>query len=109
MARSTGIVIATGAITLANDAIFAPALTGGKKGGVSAGLISTGAGAVNWRIIPATAGLALALAGLERIAPAFAVGLAWLSLATVLIVPFGNAPTPLENATRLLGYTKAVT
>ena len=90
MAKSTGIVLAVGAITLTNEAIFAPLLH--EK--VS----------VNWRIIPATAGLALALGGLERIAPGFATGLAWLSLATVLIVPFGNAPTPLSNANKILGY-----
>ena len=90
MAESTGIVVAVGAITLANEALFAPAAGAGKI-------------AVNWRIIPATAGLALALAGLEKLAPKFAVGLAWLALATVLFVPFGNAPTPIENAIRVLG------
>jgi hypothetical protein len=90
MAASTGIVLAVGAITLANEAVFAPLL------GESV--------AVNWRIIPATAGLALALAALEKIAPGFAVGLAWLSLVTAVAVPFGNAPTPLANATRVLGY-----
>jgi hypothetical protein len=79
----------TGGITLANEAFFAP---------------GHGVGKINWRVIPATAGLALALAGLERLAPKFAVGLAWLALGTVLIVPFGHAPTPLQNATRTLGY-----
>lgn len=95
MSEAAGIAVTIGAITLANEAIFAPA----------AGVKST----INWRLIPATAGLALALAGLERIAPGFAVGLAWLALATVLIVPLGNAPTPLENLTKALGYAKKVT
>lgn len=90
MARSTGIVLAVGGITAANEVLFAPAA--GQK--VS----------FNWRILPATAGLALGLAGLERIAPDFAVGLAWLALLTVLVVPFGNAPTPLANANKILGY-----
>jgi hypothetical protein len=90
MARSTGIVLAVGGITAANEVLFAP-LAGQKV-------------SFNWRILPATAGLALGLAALERIAPAFAVGLAWLSLATVLLVPFGNAPTPLDNANKILGY-----
>ena len=89
MARSTGPVLAIGAITAANEVLFAP-LAGGKV-------------AFNWRILPATAGLALALAGLERIAPDFAVGLAWLGLVTVLVVPIGNAPTPLANANKILG------
>lgn len=90
MAQSTGIVLAVGGITAVNEVFFAPIL---HEKGVT----------FNWRIIPATAGLALALAGLEHLAPKFAVGLAWLSLATVLIVPFGNAPTPLQNANRILG------
>jgi hypothetical protein len=98
VARSTGIVLAVGGITLANEVLFAP-LAGGSKG----------IGAVNWRIVPATAGLALALAGLEKIAPGFAAGLAWLSLLAVLTIRFGNAPTPLENASKLMGYTKGVT
>jgi hypothetical protein len=90
MAASTGIVLAVGGITAANELLFAP-LAGAKV-------------SFNWRIIPATAGLALALAGLERLAPGFATGLAYLSLAAVLIVPFGNAPTPLDNALKVLGY-----
>jgi hypothetical protein len=90
MADSTGIVLAVGGITAANELLFAPA-TGSKV-------------SFNWRIIPATAGLALALAGLERISHPFAVGLAWLSLAAVLSVPFGNAPTPLQNAIKIMGY-----
>lgn len=93
MAESTGIVLAAGGITAVNEALFAP-LAGGS------------AATFNWRIIPATAGLALALAALEHLAPGFAVGLAWLSLGTVLLVRFGNAPTPLENALKIMGYTK---
>lgn len=94
MAQSTGIVLTIGAITLVNEAVFAP------MAGVHV--------AVNWRIVPATAGLALALAGLERIAPDFAVGLAWLGLITALAVPFGNAPTPIQNATKILGYATPI-
>lgn len=90
MARSTGIVLAIGGITAANEVLFAPA-AGGKV-------------SFNWRIIPATAGLALGLAGLEQLAPGFAVGLAWLGLVAVLVVPVGNAPTPLDNANKLLGF-----
>lgn len=91
MAQSTGIVLAAGALTAANEALFAP-LAGGSV-------------TFNWRILPATAGLALALAGLEHLAPGFAVGLAWLGLATVLLVPFGHAPTPLQNALKIMGYS----
>ena len=90
MAASTGIVLAVGGITAANELIFAP-LDGQKI-------------SFNWRLIPATAGLALALAGLEHLSRPFAVGLAWLSLVAVLTVPFGNAPTPLQNASKIMGY-----
>lgn len=93
MAKSTGIVLAVGAITAANEVFFAP-VSGSKNSYDN----------FNWRIIPATAGLALALAGLERLSEPFAVGLAWLSLVAVLTVRFGNAPTPLENATKMFGY-----
>ena len=93
MAASTGVVLTIGAISLANEAVFAPLASGGK--------ITPD---FNWRIIPATLGLALALAALEKLAPGFAVGLAWLGLATVLVVPLGKAPSPLENISKALGY-----
>lgn len=87
MAASTGPVIAAGAITSANELLF-------------------GGGKFNWRVVPATAGLALALGLLEKAAPGFAVGLAWLCVATVLVVPVGNAPTPIQNALKAMGYAK---
>lgn len=93
MARSTGPVLLIGGITAANEALFAPLAGSGKV-------------TFNWRIVPAVAGAALALAALERIAPDFAVGLAWLGVLAVLVVPVGNAPTPLENADKLFGFTK---
>jgi len=86
------VVLATGALTLANEAVFAP--------------MAGQTVAVNWRIVPATAGLAIALGALEHLAPEFAVGLAWLALVTALFVPLGKAPTPLDNLTKILGYTK---
>lgn len=91
MAASTGPVLAAGAITFVNEGLLAPAA-------------GEGAPKWNWRVIPATAGLALALAALEKLAPGFATGLAWLTLATALLVPFGNAPTPVQTAAKALGY-----
>lgn len=91
MAASTGPVLIAGGITAANELIFAP-IEGQKV-------------KFNWRLIPATGLLALSLAGLEKVSPGFAVGLAWLLVATVLIVPLGNAPTPLDNANKILGFT----
>jgi hypothetical protein len=93
MARSTGIILAAGAITLANEAVFAPLAAGG---GITAKF--------NWRIIPATAGAALALAGLEHLSEPFAVGIAWITLVTVLFTRLGNAQPPLVNAANMLGY-----
>lgn len=88
MARSTGLVFAAGGIALANETIFAA------KG--------NDFGAINWRLIPATAILAIALSGLEDLSPQFAIGLAGLGLLAVLIIPVGNAPTPLANIASFL-------
>jgi len=96
MASSTGLVLAAGGITAANEVLFAP--LAGQGGSPWKDF--------NWRIIPATLGLALALGLLERIAPKFAVGLAGLTLAAVLIVPYGQAPTPLQNLLKVMGYSK---
>jgi len=91
MARTTGLVLAAGGLALANEVFFAPA---------------TGTGStfsnLNWRLIPATGALALALGGLEQIAPAFAVGLAGLVVLSVLVIPVGKAPTPLQNIAKLV-------
>lgn len=93
MAQSTGIVLAAGGITLLNEAVFAPIESGGK---ISANF--------NWRLVPATAFLALALAGLERAAPGFAVGLSWLVLVSALMYQSGNAASPIDNALKIFGY-----
>lgn len=91
MAETTGPVILAGAIAAANESLFAPISTGGK--------VNTGA---VFRLIPATAGLALALALLERAVPQFAKGLAWLLVFGVLIFPVGHAPSVLDNANKIL-------
>lgn len=90
MAGSTGLVLAAGGIALANEAVFAPAERGTPP-------------AINWRIVPATVILAVTLAGLEQLAPGFARGLAGLVVLTVLLVPVGNAGTPLDNLTKMIG------
>lgn len=95
MAQSTGIILAAGGITLLNEAVFAPIESGGK--------ITSN---FNWRIIPATAFLALALGGLEKATPQFATGLAWLVLVSALMYQSGNAASPIQNASKLLGYSK---
>ncbi len=92
MAASTGLILTAAGIVAANEAIFAPAAAG-KPLWVD----------FNWRIVPATAIAALTLAGLEQISEPLGKGLAFLALLAVLIRPMGNAPSPVENASKLLG------
>ena len=105
--RSTGLVLAAGGVAIANEVIFAPLakndLTGGNPAKVG-GFAKDSLTGFNWRVIPATVILALTLGGLEKLAPDFAVALAGLSLGAVLLIPVGNAPTPLENVVSALGY-----
>lgn len=92
-ASAAAIFLAAGSITLANEAVFAPVSSGGK---ISADF--------NWRLVPATLLGALAFGGLDKIAPGLAVGLASLTLLTVLLLPIGKAGSPLVNASKMLGY-----
>ena len=95
MASSTGYILAAAGIAAANEAIFAPA-SQNKPLFVD----------FNWRIIPATAIAALTLGGLEKISEPLGQGLAILALMAVLIVPDGNAPSPIDNASKFLGLPK---
>lgn len=92
MAGSTGLVLAAGGIAAANEVLFAPAAHPGKS-----------TPAFNWRLVPATAVLALTLAGLEQLSPQLGRGLAALVLLAVLVVPVGHAGTPVDNIARLVG------
>jgi hypothetical protein len=96
MASAAGLVLAAGGIAAANEVIFSP-LEAGK--GVSVH-------SFNWRIVPAAAILALTLTGLEKISQPLGVGLAGLTLLAVLIVPVGNAPTPIDNLSKIVGQRK---
>lgn len=101
--KSTGLVLAAGGIAAVNELLFSPLaastnLDSQGKVGIAANF--------NWRIIPATLVLAFALGGLEKLNQKFAIGLAGLTLLSVLIVPVGNTGTPLENIGKTLGYTK---
>jgi hypothetical protein len=80
MARSTGPVLAVGAITLVNASVV-----NGQP--------------VNWRIPIATGLAAGALALIEQGWESGAVGLAWLALVTVLFVRLQpQVPSPIESA-----------
>lgn len=93
MAASTGYILAAAGIATANEVIFAPVAKGGQPALES----------FNWRILPATAVAGLTLAGLEKLSEPLGKGLAVLALLAVLVIPFGNAPTPLENLSKMMG------
>jgi hypothetical protein len=97
MMASTGYVLAAGAISAANEALFTPLITGQAPWK-----------SLNWKIIPATGVMALVLAGVEKLAPKFGAGLGALVLLSVLVIQTGNAPSPLSNIATILGYTKKV-
>jgi hypothetical protein len=61
-------------------------------------------GEFNWHILPAAAVMAVALTGVDKLAPGFGTGLSMLVFLSVLVIPYGNAPTPLQNLGRMLGY-----
>lgn len=94
MLQSAGWVLAAGALEAANEAVFVPLLGGG-----------TVWQNFNWRIIPATAVMAGFVGVIEHAAPKFGVGLGILVFVSVLLIPYGNARTPIENLLRVMGYT----
>jgi hypothetical protein len=86
-----GFVLAAGGIEIANEALFAPIVNH-----------TSPWTNLNWRLVPATAVLALVLGGIEKINAPFGKGLGVLVLMSVLIIPVGKAPTPLQNITKVV-------
>jgi len=89
MAQSTGIVLATGAITLVNTVILEPEQTGT-------------AGGDPWnnaaRVIVATGLFAAGLSALERPAPELAVALGWAAFLAMMIRRLDpKVPSPTER------------
>jgi hypothetical protein len=95
MPSAAGMVLAAGGIAAANEAIFAPMVSG--KDFATSLQNDTNL----WRLIPATAILALTLGGVEKISAPLGKGFAGLVLMAVLIVRVGNSPTPIENISRI--------
>lgn len=93
MADSTGPVLVAGALAAANEALIGP-MAGGKPADWSP----------LWRLVPVTAGLALALALVEKAAPQFATGLAWLLVAGVLVFPPGGQGPLISNVNKILKF-----
>lgn len=92
MASAAGLILAAAGITAANEAIFVPANTGKPLWND-----------FNWRLVPATAVAVLSLSALEKLSPPLAKGLAALALFAVIFVPTGNAPSPVDNLTKMIG------
>jgi hypothetical protein len=94
MATAAGIIIATGAITLVNEAVSVPFVPGNTN-------VLTG---INWRVIPATAIAAFIFSGVEQVNGTAARGLAAIALVTMLIAPVTGKPSPIQNIASALGY-----
>lgn len=92
MGPAADVILLTGAITTANELLFAP-LAGNHV-------------SFNWRVIPATGIAALLVEGLSRLNPQIALGVAVSALITALFIPLGKGGSPVENASRALGYAK---
>lgn len=80
MARSTGPIIAIGAITIGNNTLL-----NGQP--------------FDWRILVATGGAAALFALVEKASPELAVGLAYIALVTILLARVNpKVPAPAESA-----------
>lgn len=93
MGPAADIALFTGAISAANEAVFAP-------------LAGTGKPDFNWRIIPATGIFALLMDGLSKLSPKLAVSVSVAALLSALFGSFGQAQSPVVNAAKALGYQK---
>jgi hypothetical protein len=91
MSRSTGPILVAGGLSWANQTILAPEKEVGED---------------FWkptlRIGVATGLAAGALHGIEKLSPELAVGIAYITLVTVLFVRMNNKPTPLERGLNLI-------
>lgn len=88
MAKSTGPILAVGAITFTNQWILT-------KGGTP-----------NFKILLGTAIAAGGLALFEHVSQELAVGIAWIALVTCLIAPLSGKPSPAQNLLNISGLGK---
>jgi hypothetical protein len=86
MAKSTGPILAVGAISYVNEWVFNHQ--------------------ENFKILLATGIAALGLAGLERVSAPLAVGIAYIALITITFTQAGNKPSPAENLLSASGFKK---
>jgi hypothetical protein len=89
MARSTGIVLAVGGITVFNEVILHSQ-------------------PFNWKVPIATGIAAVMLGGLENLSPELAVGIAWVALVAVSLTRVNpNVPAPAESLAAVISGKKA--
>ena len=87
MARSTGPILAVGAITIANQSLLAKEQQ-----------------PIDFRVVVGTAIAAGGLALLENLSEGLAVGIAYIALVTVLFAKLDKkAGAPAENLLRIMG------
>jgi hypothetical protein len=83
MARSTGIIVAVGGVTMFNQVIL-------------------NRQEIDWRVPVATGFAAVSFALLEKINQALTVGVAWVALLTVLLVRLDpKQPAPVETLLKI--------
>lgn len=97
MNSAAGIILATGALTLANEALEAPYSQGNTP------VLQY----INWKVIPATGVAALIFTGISEVNPKLAKALAGLAFFSALMLrpKGGNAPSPIEHIAEIFGYT----
>ena len=93
MGPAADVILLTGALTAANEVVFAP--IAGK------GTLATD---FNWRVIPATGIAALLVDGISKLSPQLALGISVTAFITVLFTNMGHAGSIVQNATKALGY-----
>lgn len=100
MASAAGIILAAGGITLASELLAVP---------LDAGVVSSTALPINWRVIPATGAAALLFYGIDKLNHTLGVGLAAMTLITTLITPMGvRGLPPIQNILEFMGYHPSV-
>lgn len=78
MAKSTGIIIAVGGVTMFNQVIL-------------------NSQPIDFRVPVATGFVAVAFSFMERVNAKLTIGVAWIALLTVLLVRLNKNPAPVET------------
>jgi hypothetical protein len=85
MAKSTGPILAVGAISFGNEWLL------NKQ-------------SPNFKILLGAGIAAVILAGIEKVSSGLAVGIAWIALVTVCLTETNGKPSPAENLVKVTGF-----